>query len=49
MSKLDYYIHDEADALRLQIEGDLAGPDVASLEQAWKTAKSVSGRPQTRH
>src|SRR5712692_7835634 len=41
MSKLDYYIHDEADALRLQIEGDLAGPDVVSLEQAWKTAKSV--------
>jgi hypothetical protein len=41
MSKLDYYIHDEADALRLQIEGDPAGPDVASLEQAWKTAKSV--------
>ena len=67
MSKLDYYIHDEADALRLQrkgrrgdlthirnpaaplvlrwvtgeIEGDLAGPGVASLEQAWKTAKSV--------
>ena len=29
MSKLNYDIHDEANALRLQIEGDLARPDLA--------------------
>jgi len=41
MSNLDYYIHDESDVLRLQITGDLSGPRVASLDQAWRTASSV--------
>jgi hypothetical protein len=41
MSKLDYYIHDGSDAFRLKIIGDLCGPGVASLDQAWRTASSV--------
>src|SRR5665213_1007688 len=43
MSKLDYYIHDGSDAFRLKIIGDLCGPGVASLDQAWRTASSVFG------
>jgi hypothetical protein len=46
MSKLDYYIHDGSDAFRLKIIGDLCGPGVVSLDQAWRTASSVlRGRP----
>ena len=41
MSHLDYYIHDHSDALRFAIAGDLSGPGVASLDQAWRTASSV--------
>lgn len=41
MSKLDYFIHDNADAFRLKITGDLAGPAVATLDQVWRTASSV--------
>lgn len=41
MSKLDYFIHDNADAFRLKITGDLAGPAVATLDQVLRTASSV--------
>ena len=41
MSLLDYYIHDHSDVLRFAITGDLSGPGVASLDQAWRTATSV--------
>ena len=41
MSKLDYYIYDGSDAFRLKITGDLCGPGVASLDQAWRTASSI--------
>jgi len=41
MSNLDYYIHDHPDVLRFAINGDLSGPGVASLDQAWQTASSV--------
>ena len=41
MSKLDYYIHDHSDAVRLSIISNLSGPGVASLDQAWRTANSV--------
>ena len=41
MSQFNYYIHDHSDALRLSIIGDLSGPGVASLDQAWRTANSV--------
>jgi ABC-type transporter Mla MlaB component len=46
MNKLDYFIHDGADAFRLKISGDLSGPAVASPDQAWRTGMSVlRGRP----
>lgn len=46
MNKLDYFIHDGAGAFRLKISGDLSGPAVASLDQAWRTGMSVlRGRP----
>jgi len=38
---LEYYIHDEFDVLRLEIVGNLTGPAVASVDQAWRTAHSV--------
>lgn len=41
MSNLDFYIHDEYDALRLKIDGDLCGPGVAGLDQSWRTAHSI--------
>ncbi len=41
MSNLDYFIHDGSDAFRLKIIGDLCGPGVASLDQAWRTASSL--------
>jgi hypothetical protein len=41
MSNLDFYIHDGCDALRLKILGDLSGPGVASLDQAWRTASTT--------
>ena len=41
MSELDFYIHGHADVLRLLITGDLSGPGVASLDQAWRTASPV--------
>jgi hypothetical protein len=45
MSNLDFYIHDGSNALRLKIIGDLTGPGVASLGQAWRTASpTLRGR-----
>ena len=38
---LEYYIHDEAYALRFEIVGNLTGPAVGSVDQAWRTARSV--------
>ena len=38
---LEYYIHDEADALRFEIVGNLTGPAVGSVDQTWRTAHSV--------
>jgi len=38
---LEYYIHDEADALRFEIVGNLTGPAVGSVDQSWRTAHSV--------
>ena len=46
MTNLEYYIHDEADALRIEIAGDLTGAGVSSIEHALRTAKStLAGRP----
>jgi hypothetical protein len=41
MGNLDFFIHDGSDALRLKVLGDLCGPGVASLDQAWRTARST--------
>ena len=41
MTNLEYYLHDEADALRIEIVGNLSGAGVGSIEQAWWTANSV--------
>ena len=46
MSHFDYYIHDEMEALRLEIRGPLLGHGVTSLDQAWRTGSSIlNGRP----
>jgi hypothetical protein len=46
MTNLEYYLHDEADTLRIQIVGDLSGAGVGSIEHALRTAKSIlAGRP----
>jgi len=41
MSHFDYYIHDELEALRLEIRGPLAGHGVTSLDHAWRTGSSI--------
>ena len=41
MTNLEYYLHDEADALRIEIVGNLCGAGVGSIEHAWRTANSV--------
>ena len=41
MTQFDYYIHDESDAVRIEITGPLSGPHVMSLDQAWRTVCSV--------
>jgi hypothetical protein len=41
MTNLEYYLDDEADALRTEIVGDLSGAVVGSIEHAWRTATSV--------
>lgn len=42
--QLDYYIHDESDAFRLELSGSLSGDGAQSAYQAWHTALSVVGR-----
>ena len=41
MTNLEYYLHDEADALRIEIVGNLTGAGVSNIEHAWRTANSV--------
>jgi hypothetical protein len=41
MKSLQYYLHDELDAVRIEIVGNLSGAGVGSVEQAWRTANSV--------
>src|SRR5712691_1414590 len=36
-----YYLHDGAAAFRLKLYGNLAGQDVAEVEQCWRTAEST--------
>jgi hypothetical protein len=41
--QLNYYIHDESDALRFKLAGSLSGDGVESIYQAWQTSLSITG------
>jgi hypothetical protein len=41
MTNLEYYLHDEVDALRIEIVGDLSGADEGNIEHAWRSTNSV--------
>ena len=46
MTNLEYYLHDEGDALRIEIAGHLTGARVSRIDHALRTAKStLAGRP----
>jgi hypothetical protein len=40
---LQYYLHDEPDAFRLELSGSLSGEGARSVYQAWRTALSIIG------
>jgi hypothetical protein len=40
---LEYYLHDEWDALRFELAGSLSGDGAQSVYQAWRTALSIVG------
>ncbi len=40
---LQYYMHDEPDAFRLELSGALAGDAAQDVYHAWKTALSIVG------
>lgn len=41
--KLQYYLHDEAGAIRFELAGSLSGGGAQSVYQAWQTALSIIG------
>jgi hypothetical protein len=41
--RLQYYIHDDKDALRLELSGSLGGTGARSVYHAWRTALSIVG------
>jgi hypothetical protein len=41
---LQYYLHDEPDAFRLELSGSLSGEGAQSVYQAWRTALSIIGQ-----
>ena len=40
---LQYYLHDEPDAFRLELSGRLSGAGAESIYHAWRTALSIIG------
>jgi hypothetical protein len=44
---LQYYLHDEPDAFRLELSGSLSGDGARSVYQAWRTALSIIGMRTT--
>lgn len=40
---IQYYIHDESDALRFELAGSLSNGGARSIYQAWQTALSILG------
>src|ERR1700722_2614480 len=43
MACLSYYMHDGPKAFRFQLSGSLAGVDASRIDQAWRTASSITG------
>jgi hypothetical protein len=43
IQQLQYYVHDERNAFRLELAGSLTGRGVQSVYQAWQTALSIIG------
>ena len=41
--RLQYYIHDDRDAFRLELSGSLSGEGALSVYHAWRTALSIVG------
>jgi hypothetical protein len=41
--RLQYYIHDDTDAFRLELSGSLSGEGARSVYHAWRTALSIVG------
>jgi len=41
--RLQYYMHDDADAFRFELSGSLSGDGVRSMDHAWRTALSIIG------
>ena len=41
---LEYFIHDEPDAFRMELSGSLSGDGAQSVYQAWRTALSIIGK-----
>jgi hypothetical protein len=41
--RLQYYIHGDTDAFRLELSGSLSGEGVRSVYHAWRTALSIVG------
>jgi hypothetical protein len=41
---LEYFIHDEPDAFRMELSGSLSGEGAQSVYQAWRTALSIIGQ-----
>jgi hypothetical protein len=41
--RLQYYIHDDMDAFRLELSGSLSGEGARSVYHAWQTALSIVG------
>ena len=41
--QLQYYIHDESDAFRLELSGNLSGDGAQSVYLAWRTGLSIVG------
>src|ERR1700732_4491794 len=41
MSGLIFYMHDGPSTFRFELSGNLAGSEVAKLDQAWRTASST--------
>ena len=41
LTRMDMYLHDSATAFRFVLRGELCGPAVQELQQAWTTAQSI--------